>query len=107
LADRVAVMYLGKIVEEGPAAAVLETPAHPYTRSLVDSIPTPDKPGRRARQAPPGGDPPSPLAPPVGCGYHPRCPRATALCRTQPPMLAARTSSHKAACIHPLDETEG
>ena len=72
LADRVAVMYLGKIVELGPCAEVLARPQHPYTVSLLDSVPVPE-PGRRPRAAL-AGDPPSPAAPPSGCRFHPRCP---------------------------------
>ncbi len=71
LADRVAVMYLGKIVELGPCAEVLARPQHPYTVSLLDSVPVPE-PGRRPRVVL-AGDPPSPAAPPSGCRFHPRC----------------------------------
>lgn len=86
IADRVLVMYLGRIVERGPAAEVLARPLHPYTRALVDAAPVGDPAQRRAR-APVEGEPPSPLNPPPGCPWHPRCPLAVARCRTERPTL--------------------
>ncbi len=100
LSDRVAVMYLGKIVEHGPAAAVIEHPAHPYTRALVSAIHVPDPDREKARQRivlP--GDPPSPLNPPTGCAFHPRCPFATEICRTAVPPLAAQPDGREVACV--------
>jgi oligopeptide transport system ATP-binding protein len=100
LSDRVAVMYLGKIVEQGPAAAVIERPAHPYTRALVSAIHVPDPARERARQRivlP--GDPPSPLNPPAGCAFHPRCPFATEVCRAAVPPLAAQPDGREVACV--------
>jgi len=100
LSDRVAVMYLGKIVEHGPAAAVIEHPAHPYTRALVSAIHVPDPAREKARQRlvlP--GDPPSPLNPPAGCAFHPRCPFATEICRAAPPPLAAQPDGREVACV--------
>ena len=100
LSDRVAVMYLGKIVEHGPAAAVIEHPAHPYTRALVSAIHVPDPAREKARQRivlP--GDPPSPLNPPPGCAFHPRCPFATEICRTAIPPLAAQPDGREVACV--------
>jgi len=85
LADRVAVMYLGKVVELGPCAEVLARPQHPYTVSLLDSVPVPD-PGHPLRAAL-AGDPPSPAAPPSGCRFHPRCPIARPRCATDEPAL--------------------
>ena len=91
IADRVAVMYLGTIVEAGPAEQVFGAPRHPYTRALLAAVP-----GHGARAAPIEGDPPSPIAPPAGCRFHTRCPFAEAVCREQVPALA--DSIHLAAC---------
>lgn len=86
VADRVAVMYLGRIVEEAPADALFEAPAHPYTQALLDAVPRPDPARRRAGRAPPPlGEPPSPERPPPGCPFHPRCPEAMAVCRVEAP----------------------
>ncbi len=88
ISDRVAVMYLGKIVEIGRAEDIIDRPAHPYTRALVSAIPTPNPDEERNRQRivlP--GDPPSPINPPSGCTFHPRCPHATDICKTQKPTL--------------------
>jgi oligopeptide transport system ATP-binding protein len=100
VSDRVAVMYLGRIVELGPAADVIERPRHPYTRALVSAIPTadPDAERRRQRIVLPG-DPPSPLAPPPGCAFHPRCPHARDVCRAAPPALEPAGEGRRAACV--------
>ncbi|MCS6771193.1 MAG: ABC transporter ATP-binding protein [Kiritimatiellae bacterium] len=86
LADRIAVMYLGRIVEEGPAEAVLEQPAHPYTRSLISAVPVPGR-ERRERLAL-RGETPSPANPPGGCAFHPRCPLAMDRCPRERPVLS-------------------
>lgn len=88
ISDRVAVMYLGKIVELGPANDVIENPVHPYTKALVSAIPTPNPDEERGRKRivlP--GDPPSPINPPSGCTFHPRCPHATDECKATKPAL--------------------
>ncbi len=86
LADRVAVMYLGRLVELGPRAELFAQPSHPYTRALLDAIPRVGQ-GRRRRGRAIQGDVPSPLKPPPGCAFHPRCPKAQAICRTEAPIL--------------------
>ena len=91
VADRVAVMYLGCIVEEGPAQAVFTAPRHPYTRALLASVP-----GQGARPALLEGEVPSPIAPPPACRFHTRCPFAEAVCREVVPELAG--AAHRAAC---------
>jgi oligopeptide transport system ATP-binding protein len=102
LADRVAVMYLGRIVEIGPRSRLFTQPAHPYTRALLDALPGLQRTVRRSGRI--RGDIPDPLDPPPGCPYHPRCPSARALCRQQRPGLQARASTgHQAACHFPLD----
>jgi oligopeptide transport system ATP-binding protein len=86
VSDRVAVMYLGRIVESGPTRALYAAPLHPYTRALLEAAPV-ARPGARAPSAPLGGEIPSPLDPPSGCAFHPRCPIAVARCREERPML--------------------
>jgi peptide/nickel transport system ATP-binding protein len=100
LADRVLVMYAGRIVESGPVGAVLRAPLHPYTRGLLDSLPAMAEPGQRLAQIP--GSAPSLLALPQGCPFAPRCAHATAAC-TAPPPRVERPGRH-ALCHHPLDE---
>ncbi|MCA9541386.1 MAG: ATP-binding cassette domain-containing protein [Myxococcales bacterium] len=94
---RVAVMYLGRVVEQAPAAELFADPRHPYTQALLAAAPVPD-PTRRADAPPLIGEPPSPLAPPPGCAFHPRCPMAEAQCRTTPPTLRADANGHATAC---------
>jgi oligopeptide/dipeptide ABC transporter ATP-binding protein len=91
VADRVAVMYLGRIVEEGPAEVVLTAPRHPYTRALLAAVP-----GHGVKAPPIEGDVPSPIAPPPGCRFHTRCPFAEAACREQVPELGP--APHRVAC---------
>jgi oligopeptide transport system ATP-binding protein len=93
-------MYLGKIVELGPAALVFEKPLHPYTRALVSAVPFPDpeRESRRQRIILPG-DPPSPMNPPDGCPFHPRCPYALDKCRAVTPVLEDFGAGQQAACI--------
>ena len=96
LSDRVAIMYLGRIVEEGPADAVFAEPNHPYTHSLLAGVPRLDR--RKRSFEPVKGEIPSPLDPPKGCHFHPRCPHAMDRCRSEPPALKAIASGRKAAC---------
>ncbi|MCH7487769.1 MAG: ABC transporter ATP-binding protein, partial [Proteobacteria bacterium] len=97
VADRVAVMYAGKIVEEGPTESVYEAPRHPYTRALIAASPVIGG-GKRPPGAALPGDPPSPTSPPSGCPFHPRCPLARDLCRESEPELEAVAQGHRAAC---------
>ena len=96
IADRVLVMYLGRVVEDGPAGVLFDAPAHPYTRALVEAVPRLDR--RRTTFHPVPGEIPSPLNPPPGCHFHPRCPLATARCRTEAPALREIAPGHRAAC---------
>jgi peptide/nickel transport system ATP-binding protein len=99
LSDRVAVMYLGRIVEIGPEAAIFDAPAHPYTQALLAAVP---EPSIDAPVAPPlPGEVPSPLDRPCGCHFHPRCPRAAERCRTEDPGLAQFNSRHDVRCFYP------
>jgi oligopeptide/dipeptide ABC transporter ATP-binding protein len=109
VATRVAVMYLGRIVELGPAAAVYADPIMPYTRALLSAVPATDPSARRHRIVL-SGDPPSPAAPPPGCAFHPRCPHPLkdAACTQTVPTLEAKTTGHWAACIkEPIRQTSG
>ncbi|HYC72581.1 MAG TPA: oligopeptide/dipeptide ABC transporter ATP-binding protein [Opitutaceae bacterium] len=99
ISDRVAVMYLGKVVELGPAAEVIERPRHPYTQALVSAIPVPDPATAGRPRLVLAGDPPSPLAPPPGCPFHPRCPHAAPKCLPQVPPLLPAGPAHSAACV--------
>jgi len=102
-ADRLIVMYLGRIVEQGPTRAVLAAPEHPYTRALLGSVLDPD-PRERGRRAVLGGDVPDPGARPAGCAFHPRCPLAEDVCRTTDPALTGvgeEQAAHRSACLRP------
>lgn len=98
ISDRVAVMYLGAIVEQGETLAVMARPLHPYTRALIEAVPQPGKPLARPLE----GDVPTPLAPPPGCRFHPRCPAAQALCSSERPVLLERADGRAVACHFPL-----
>jgi len=101
IADRIAVMYLGRIVECGPAEEVFSAPRHPYTRALLAAVPVPDPAARRKRQLL-SGDPPSPHAPPSGCRFHTRCPKAQPHCSETPP-VAQTFGDHEVSCHFPED----
>ena len=102
MSDRIAVMYLGKIVEIGDSETIFNSPRHPYTRSLLSSIPVPDpdvkfEPMRRS------GEMPSPIDPPSGCRFHTRCPFAVESCYTDEPSLSKVDNEHFSACpVDPL-----
>jgi oligopeptide/dipeptide ABC transporter ATP-binding protein len=103
VSDRVMVMYLGRVVEEGNAEAVLERPAHPYTQALLGSVPI-DHPSKRRDRQPLKGEIASPLAPPSGCAFRARCPMAEAQCAAEVPELKSISHGGKAAC-HLLEKT--
>ena len=106
VSDRIAVMYLGKIVEMGPADEVYTNPIHPYTLSLLSAVPIPDPRENRAREhIILEGDVPSPANPPEACRFHTRCPYATEICSEVEPELVNHGNDHWAACHHPLDQT--
>ena len=101
VSDRVAVMYLGRLCEVGPSEQLFARPAHPYTALLIEAIPVPD-PDQRPAESVPVGEPPSPIAPPSGCRFRTRCPRADQKCRDEMPELQAVRPGQYAACHHPL-----
>ena len=97
LCDRVVVLYLGRVMEEGPAASVLERPCHPYTQALLSASPSLD-PARRRVHVPLAGEPPSPADPPSGCVFRTRCPLAIAACAEGVPALRT-IGGQRVACI--------
>src|SRR6266568_7587738 len=101
VSDRVAVMYLGRLCEVGPSEPLFARPAHPYTALLIEAIPVPD-PEVRPAESVPVGEPPSPIAPPSGCRFRTRCPRADARCADEVPELRAVAPEQFVACHHPL-----
>jgi len=104
ISERIAVMYLGKIVELGPAAKVFERPLHPYSKALVSAIPIPDPVREKKRERIIlAGDPPSPMNPPAGCPFHPRCPHAIADCARVIPVLEKFDEDRQASCIRIRD----
>ena len=104
VSDRIAVMYLGKVVELSPAEELYHKPIHPYTSALLGAIPIPDpEENRRRERITLQGEPPSAIDPPPACRFHPRCPRATDICRTVEPPLVVYPGNHLAACHHPLN----
>ena len=97
IADRVAVMYVGKIVELSSTAGIFDGPLHPYTEALLSAVPRPD-PGKRMRRIILEGEVPNPAAPPPGCHFHPRCRYAREVCRSQVPALREVSAGHSVAC---------
>jgi oligopeptide/dipeptide ABC transporter ATP-binding protein len=107
VSDRIAVMYLGKVMEVSPSEELYTKPIHPYTFALLSAIPIPDpEENRRRERIVVGGEPPNPIDPPSGCVFHPRCPRATEVCRSVEPPLTRYANGHLAACHHPLNVSE-
>lgn len=101
IADRIAVMYLGKIVEIGPTQEVLNSPVHPYTLALIQAVPSLRKREKR-KQIEISGEVPNAVNPPSGCRFHPRCPFMTEECRTKEPELIKINKGHYVTCHHPL-----
>jgi oligopeptide/dipeptide ABC transporter ATP-binding protein len=107
VSDRIAVMYLGKVMEISPAEELYTKPIHPYTSALLAAIPIPDPRENRARtRHVVSGEVPSPIDPPSGCRFAGRCPRATDLCREEEPQLTEYAGGHLAACHHPQNVTQ-
>ncbi len=107
VSDRIAVMYLGKIMELSPSEELYVKPIHPYTSALLSAIPIPDPRRNRERERiVVGGEPPSPVDPPSGCVFHTRCPRARDLCKVEVPRLSEYPNGHVAACHYPLNVTQ-
>jgi oligopeptide/dipeptide ABC transporter ATP-binding protein len=106
VSDRIAVMYIGKVMELSPAEELYTKPIHPYSAALLAAIPIPDpKENRERTRAKVSGEVPSPIDPPPGCRFAGRCPRATDLCRQVEPQLTEYAGGHAAACHHPQNVT--
>jgi oligopeptide/dipeptide ABC transporter ATP-binding protein len=107
MCDRVAVMYLGKLVELADSETLYQQPRHPYTGALLSAVPVPDPDLAAARKRQiPGGDVPSPTNPPPACRFNPRCPKVQDLCRQEEPLLAPKDGGSLAACHFPLTQAE-
>jgi len=97
MCDRLAVMYLGKIVEMGPTEKIVYEPLHPYTKALIEAVPTPDPTMKRTKVVI-TGEIPSPINPPSGCRFHTRCPVVMEICRTEEPAMLNVKGEHHVAC---------
>jgi peptide/nickel transport system ATP-binding protein len=96
MADRLGIMYAGRLVEEAPTREIFASPLHPYTAHLIESLP---RIGDVAEKKPLGGTPPNLSAPPPGCRFHPRCPLAMDICRREVPELTTLAPAHRVACF--------
>jgi oligopeptide/dipeptide ABC transporter ATP-binding protein len=105
VADRIGVMYLGKLVEQSPNEDLYANPVHPYTEALLAAAPIPDLDAAARPRIVLQGDPPSSTRPPSGCRFHTRCRYATDICSEQEPPLVEHRPGHLAACHHPLNAT--
>ncbi len=103
ISDKIAVMYLGEVVEYGPADEVFRNPAHPYTQALIAAVPIPDPQAEASRmQKPLSGELPSPLNLPAGCSFASRCPKATDYCRTHKMVLKPFSKTRETACHYAI-----
>jgi oligopeptide transport system ATP-binding protein len=108
VSDRIAVMYVGKLMELSPAQELYDRPIHPYTEALLSAVPIPDAKRSAARERIVlSGDVPNPIDPPSGCRFHPRCRYATEICGREEPPLVDHGGGHLAACHHPLTAAAG
>ena len=106
LAQRIIVLYLGRVVEIAPTRTLISSPAHPYTASLMDALPLMVRQGEGAHLPPSVGEPPSPVNPPAGCAFHTRCPKAETRCSSERPLLQNLSAEHHVACHFPLAPVE-
>lgn len=107
LAQNIVVLYLGRIVEIAPTARLVNSPAHPYTASLLDALPPMVRQAETPHLPPPTGEPPSPVNPPSGCAFHTRCPQAEPICAAERPALRAVADGQQVACHFPLVSVNG